>query len=80
VPFSIHAVVTKSDLEFDVSSIDFGHCTIYEAVVKSIQLTNHSMLPQEFGFVGLPEVGLTYLNSSNKAVGEVRLCSHHLSR
>ena len=65
VPFSVHAVVTKSDLEFDVSSIDFGHCTIYEAVSKSIRLTNHSMLPQEFGFVGLPEVDLSYLNNIN---------------
>ena len=62
--FSISAIVTTSDLEFDVSDIDFGHCTIYEAVTKSIRLTNYSMLPQEFGFVGLPEVdfsSLTYL-------------------
>jgi len=59
VPFTISAVVTTSDLEFSVNSIDFGHCTIYEAVTKSIELTNHSMLPQEFGFVGLPEVDST---------------------
>jgi len=56
VQFSISAIVTTSDLEFDVSDIDFGHCTIYEAVTKSVQLTNNSMLPQQFGFVGLPEV------------------------
>ena len=59
MPFTVSAVVTTSDLEFDVSDVDFGHCTIYEAVIKSIQLTNHSMLPQQFGFVGLPEVELT---------------------
>jgi len=61
VPFCITAVVTTSDLEFDVSDIDFGHCTIYETVTKSVQLTNHSLLPQQFGFVDLPEVGVTAL-------------------
>ena len=60
VPFTISAVVTTSDLEFDINNIDFGHCTIYEAVTKSVQLTNHSMLPQKFGFVGLPQVCLTF--------------------
>jgi len=48
--------MTSSDLEFNISNIDFGHCTIYEAVTKSVQLTNYSMLPQQFGFVDLPEV------------------------
>jgi len=57
VAFCITAVVTSSDLEFDVSDIEFGHCTIYETLCKSVQLTNHSLLPQPFGFVHLPEVG-----------------------
>lgn len=56
VPFIVHAIVTNSDLEFDVTDIDFGHCTIYESAKASIKLTNKSILPQEFGFLGLPEV------------------------
>ena len=56
VPFVVHAIVTNSDLEFSVTDIDFGHCTIYESTRTTIQLTNKSILPQEFGFMGLPEV------------------------
>ena len=56
VPFMVSAVVTNSDLEFDVASIDFGHCTIYESTKSTIRLANKSILPQEFGFVGIPEV------------------------
>ena len=57
VPFTVHAVVTNSDLEFDHTNIDFGCCTIYEAVKQTVTLTNHSILPQQFGFVGIPDVG-----------------------
>ena len=56
VPFTVHAVVTNSDVEFDVTDVDFGHCTIYEAVSKRVRLTNKSILSQRFGFVGIPEV------------------------
>ena len=59
VPFVVHAIVTNSDLQFNTSEIDFGHCTIYESVRTTIQLTNKSILPQEFGFMGLPEVCCT---------------------
>ncbi|XP_062049239.1 LOW QUALITY PROTEIN: cilia- and flagella-associated protein 74 [Lepus europaeus] len=55
VGFTVHAVVTTSDLEMTPSQLDFGHCTIYEAVRAEIDLFNHSLLPQEFGFVGLPK-------------------------
>ncbi|KAK7093572.1 cilia- and flagella-associated protein 74-like [Littorina saxatilis] len=55
VPFTVNAVVTTSDLEFDVKDIDFGYCTVYESVRSVIKLTNKSILPQQFGFVGLPE-------------------------
>ncbi|KAL5014796.1 hypothetical protein ScPMuIL_009066 [Solemya velum] len=55
VPFTVQAVVTNSDMEFDVTQIDFGHCTIYESAKQTIHLTNKSILPQEFGFVGLPD-------------------------
>ncbi|KAM4652117.1 cilia- and flagella-associated protein 74 [Discoglossus pictus] len=55
VPFTVHAVVTTSDLVINPTEIDFGYCTIFEAVQTSIHLTNQSILPQEFGFVGIPE-------------------------
>lgn len=58
VPYVVHAIVTNSDLQFDVTDIDFGHCTIYESVKASVKLTNKSILPQEFGFLGLPEVNI----------------------
>ncbi|KAM5140335.1 cilia- and flagella-associated protein 74 [Mantella aurantiaca] len=55
VIFTVHAIVTTSDLEINPNEVDFGYCTIFESVVTSIQLTNKSILPQEFGFVGIPE-------------------------
>ncbi|XP_073512979.1 cilia- and flagella-associated protein 74 isoform X2 [Phyllobates terribilis] len=55
VSFTVHAVVTTTDLEINPKEVDFGHCTIYEAVQASIQLSNKSILPQEFGFMGIPE-------------------------
>ena len=39
-----------------MTDIDFGHCSIYEAVKKTVKLTNKSILSQRFGFVGIPEV------------------------
>ena len=56
VPFTVTGMVTNSDMEFDVEEIDFGCCTIYESNKTTIKLTNRSILPQEFGFVGHPEV------------------------
>uniref|UniRef100_H0VY50 Cilia and flagella associated protein 74 n=1 Tax=Cavia porcellus TaxID=10141 RepID=H0VY50_CAVPO len=58
VGFTVHAIVTTSDLELRPSMVDFGHCTVYEAIRTSISLCNHSLLPQEFGFVGLPKVDI----------------------
>ncbi|XP_010187029.1 PREDICTED: uncharacterized protein CFAP74, partial [Mesitornis unicolor] len=55
VNFTVHAIVTTSDLEISPAQINFGYCTIYEAVQANVVLTNKSILPQEFGFVGLPE-------------------------
>ncbi|XP_059722649.1 cilia- and flagella-associated protein 74 [Haemorhous mexicanus] len=55
VTFTVHAIVTTSDLEISPAQISFGYCTIYEAVQANVTLTNKSILPQEFGFVGLPE-------------------------
>ncbi|EPY86806.1 hypothetical protein CB1_000298007 [Camelus ferus] len=55
VEFTLHAIVTTSDLELSPSGVDFGYCSIYEAVRTQVSLCNHSLLPQEFGFIGLPK-------------------------
>uniref|UniRef100_A0A8C8EAL6 Cilia and flagella associated protein 74 n=1 Tax=Otus sunia TaxID=257818 RepID=A0A8C8EAL6_9STRI len=55
VNFTVHAIVTTSDLEISPAQINFGYCTVYEAVQANVSVTNKSILPQEFGFVGLPE-------------------------
>lgn len=56
VPFSISAILTSSDLQFDVEQIDFGCCTTSESVTTKIQLKNHSLLAQPFGFINVPDV------------------------
>jgi len=56
VQFTVNAIVTSSDLEFDVDDVDFGYCGINESVVYTVKLTNHSILPQMFGFVKVPDV------------------------
>nr|XP_042128220.1 cilia- and flagella-associated protein 74 isoform X7 [Peromyscus maniculatus bairdii] len=56
VGFTVQAIVTTSDLEISPLEINFGYCTIYEAIRTEISLSNLSLLPQEFGFVGLPKV------------------------
>ncbi|XP_077371028.1 cilia- and flagella-associated protein 74 isoform X3 [Festucalex cinctus] len=55
VIYTVQAIVTSSDLKFGQSEVDFGYCSIYQSVKSSVHLTNMSLLPQEFGFVGLPE-------------------------
>ncbi|KAM4872900.1 cilia- and flagella-associated protein 74 [Thomomys bottae] len=55
VEFMVQAIVTTSDLGLSPAALDFGHCTIYEAIRTEIKLSNHSLLPQVFGFVGLPK-------------------------
>lgn len=56
VHFTVQAVVTSSDLQFDRTEVDFGYCSIYQTVISSVRLTNLSLLPQDFGFLRLPEV------------------------
>ncbi|XP_065062279.1 cilia- and flagella-associated protein 74-like [Rhopilema esculentum] len=55
VPFTIKATITSSDLQFDTTHIDFGYCTVYEAVSRTIVLRNKSVLSQAYGFVNVPE-------------------------
>lgn len=56
VLFTVQAVVTPSDLQFDRTEVDFGCCSIYQSVKSSVRLTNLSLLPQDFGFLNVPEV------------------------
>lgn len=65
VLFIVHAVVTSSDLKFDRTDLDFGHCTIHESTVIPIKLTNQSLLPQEFGFMNCPEVSVSSITDLN---------------
>ncbi|XP_028308509.1 cilia- and flagella-associated protein 74 isoform X3 [Gouania willdenowi] len=53
--FTVHAVVTSSDLQFEPSEVDFRSCSIYDSVKSSVRIHNLSLLPQEFGFLVLPE-------------------------
>ncbi|XP_029292469.1 cilia- and flagella-associated protein 74 isoform X3 [Cottoperca gobio] len=55
IHFTVQAVVTSSDLRFDRTEVDFGCCSVYNSVKSSVRLTNMSLLPQEFGFVGIPQ-------------------------
>ncbi|KAJ8016666.1 hypothetical protein DPEC_G00009610 [Dallia pectoralis] len=55
VTFILHAVITSSDLRFDRTEVDFGNCSIFESVKTSVCLTNLSLLPQDFGFLDIPQ-------------------------
>ena len=56
VLYTVHAVVTTSDLTFDLAEVDFGHCSVRESVRTGVRLSNRSLLPQDYGFLGVPEV------------------------
>lgn len=56
IQFTVQAVVTYSDLQFDLSEVDFGYCPINQSVKSRVHLINLSLLPQDFGFVGVQEV------------------------
>ncbi|XP_017266687.2 cilia- and flagella-associated protein 74 isoform X2 [Kryptolebias marmoratus] len=53
--FTVQAIVTSSDLQFDQTEMDFGFCSIFQSVRSSVLLTNLSLLPQDFGFLAVPE-------------------------
>lgn len=54
--FTVRAIITPSDIEFSVSEVDLGYCTIVESVRQTITMTNKSILAQMYGFCGVPEV------------------------
>ncbi|XP_060913194.1 cilia- and flagella-associated protein 74 [Labrus mixtus] len=55
VHFTVQAIVTSSDLQFDRTEVDFGYSSIFQSVKSSVHLTNLSLLPQDFGFLDVPE-------------------------
>ncbi|XP_067447707.1 cilia- and flagella-associated protein 74 isoform X2 [Thunnus thynnus] len=55
VHFTVQAVMTSSDLQFDRTEVDFGYCSIHQSIKSRVRLTNMSLLPQDFGFLGVPE-------------------------
>ena len=74
--FTVQAIVTSSDLHFHQTEVDFGYCSIYESVRSTVGLTNLSLLPQDFGFLGIPEVFVLLFSCS---VIPLSLLSFHLS-
>jgi hypothetical protein len=58
VPFTVRSIVTSSDIDFNVQELGFGYCTLYESVRHTVTLTNKSVLPQPFGFCGVPDVSI----------------------
>lgn len=66
VQYNLHAIITTSDLEFNTKEIDFGYCTIYETARATVDLTNHSILCQPFGFVKLQEVNFFFFSFYSK--------------
>ncbi len=54
--FSLKACITLSDIQLLPTSIDFGTCTVYESVVYTVDVSNKSCTPLEFGFINLPKV------------------------
>ena len=76
VPFTIRARITQSDLLFSSTHIDFGTCTIHESVVTHLDITNTSILPQEFGFTHLPEVYMCILFDITETVLIIEVFSY----
>ncbi|KAH8851167.1 Cilia- and flagella-associated protein [Schistosoma japonicum] len=50
----VDAIITTTDLTLSPNPIDFGYAEIHETVVTRLSITNHSLLPQNFGIIELP--------------------------
>ncbi|KAK4473807.1 hypothetical protein MN116_003141, partial [Schistosoma mekongi] len=50
----VDAVITTTELTLSPNLIDFGCAEIHETVITRLSITNHSLLPQDFGFIELP--------------------------
>ena len=54
LPFTLFAILTRAEISFDKTYINFGTCHMQESVVANVELTNHSLLPQKIGFISVP--------------------------
>jgi hypothetical protein len=55
VQFIVKAIITESDIQLSQTDFDFEECTVLESLVTTISLTNKSCLPQDYGFIHLPQ-------------------------
>uniref|UniRef100_A0AAV2M0Z9 Ig-like domain-containing protein n=1 Tax=Knipowitschia caucasica TaxID=637954 RepID=A0AAV2M0Z9_KNICA len=55
VRVTVSAVLTCSDLTLDTQELDFGPCSVHQAIRSSVYLSNMSLLPQDYGFCRVPE-------------------------
>jgi len=53
VAFRILAGLTSSNIEFNPSMLNFGSCYVQSGCKLDLKISNHSELPQRFGFVNL---------------------------
>jgi hypothetical protein len=54
VPVSIEGHVTSTEVSINPTEIDFGSCSIYDGIVKTVNISSGSKLCTKFGFVDLP--------------------------
>ncbi|DBA68488.1 TPA: Cilia- and flagella-associated protein 74 [Trebouxia sp. C0005] len=52
---SIRLQLTSTRISFHPSRLDFGECNLGEKTGVTVQVTNHSTLPQKYGFGRLPK-------------------------
>ena len=50
------ACISVSDVAISPTTIDYGTCTVCESLVCTVDITNSSCLPMDFGFIQLPKV------------------------
>ena len=54
VEFTLAAKLSRPDVTWEPSTVDFGRCYTTQSASATVTLTNNSVLPQKFAFVGLP--------------------------
>eukprot|EP00817_Percolomonadidae_sp_ATCC50343_P006690 CAMPEP_0117423996 /NCGR_PEP_ID=MMETSP0758-20121206/4509_1 /TAXON_ID=63605 /ORGANISM="Percolomonas cosmopolitus, Strain AE-1 (ATCC 50343)" /LENGTH=1268 /DNA_ID=CAMNT_0005207521 /DNA_START=876 /DNA_END=4678 /DNA_ORIENTATION=- len=55
VSFTLESDLTTDVLDIEPREIDFGKCSIDEAIQLPLIITNNSLLQQEFGFIRTPD-------------------------
>lgn len=48
--------VKKKYYESSTATLNLGECSIFETVYADVELTNHSLAPQVYGFINIPQV------------------------